>query len=393
METKGRILVIDDEIGIRMGCQRALESQGYSVGSAASGEEGLEKLEHEGYDLALLDIMMPGMGGMETLKRIPEIDAHLVCVVITGYATVELAVQAIKQGAYDFITKPFDADTLLMTVEQGLEKRRLSLQAQRLAALEAEARELERQKEELERLDRIKSTFTLTVAHELRAPVAAIQSYLRLILEGYIPVEKQRQYLERAERRALAQLDLIADLLDLAHLQDPDRPVETEPMQLAQVLEEVMDSMAANARDKEIQIEVAVAPDLPTVEMSPQYAKQLWTNLVSNAIKYTPQGGRVRISLSEQGGSESGGSESGGPESGRQLVGSVQDTGIGIAADELGLIFTEFYRTQASKAYTQMGTGLGLAIVQRILEAYGGTIDVESTPGEGSCFTFKIPAN
>jgi signal transduction histidine kinase len=365
-----------------------LSSEGYLVDAAASGKQGLKKIEEEGYDLVLLDIMMPGMSGMETLKRIPEIDPNLVCVVITGYATVELAVQAIKQGAYDFITKPFDADTLLLTVEQGVEKHGLSLQAQRLAGLEAEARELARQKEELERLDRMKSTFTLTVAHELRAPVAAIQSYLRLILDGYIPPEKQRQYLERAERRALAQLDLITDLLDLAHLQDPDRAVETEPVRLGQVLAEVTDSMAATASEKEIQVEFAVTPDLPPVTMSPQHAKQLWTNLVSNAIKYTPQGGQVRISLDRQVDEAA----SGGKAPAAILVGSVQDTGIGIAEDELGLIFEEFYRTRASKAHTQMGTGLGLTIVKRILESYGGTIGVESTPGEGTCFTFTLPA-
>ena len=378
METKGRVLVIDDEPGIRMGCQRALSSQDYFVETAASGEEGLEKIEQEGYDLVLLDIMMPGIGGMETLKRIPQIDPNLVCVVITGYATVELAVQAIKQGAYDFITKPFDADTLLLAVEQGMEKHQLSLQAQRLAEMEARARELAYQKEELERLDRIKSTFTLTVAHELRAPVAAIQSYLRLILDGYIPPDKQRHYLERAERRALAQLDLITDLLDLAHLQDPDRKIETEPVQLVQVLEEVLDTMAARAGEKQIEVESDIASELPVVNMAPQHAKQLWTNLVSNAIKYTPPGGRVHIALCTQDG---------------HLVGSVRDTGIGITAEELPLIFQEFYRTKASKAHTQMGTGLGLAIVKRLLETYGGTIRVESTPGEGSCFTFTIPVH
>jgi signal transduction histidine kinase len=396
MDTKGRILVIDDEIGIRMGCQRALSSQGYVVDAAANGKEGLDKIEQEGYDLVLLDIMMPGMGGMETLRRIPNIDANLVCIVITGYATVELAVQAIKQGAYDFITKPFDADTLLLTVEQGMEKRQLSLQARRLEALEVEARELARQKDDLERLDRMKSTFTLTVAHELRAPVAAIQSYLRLILDGYIPPENQRMYLERAERRALAQLDLITDLLDLAYLQDPDRPVSTEPVQLEQVLAEVADSMAAAAEEKEIHVEIAVSPGLPAVNMSPQHAKQLWTNLVSNAIKYTPQGGQVYVSLTREDVPAGEAATTAEPIVGAtgaagQLVGSVRDTGIGIAADELGLIFEEFFRTKASKAHTQMGTGLGLTIVKRVLEAYGGTISVESTPGEGSCFTFTLP--
>jgi signal transduction histidine kinase len=382
METKGRVLVVDDEPGIRIGCQRALSSQGYQVETATNGEQGLEEIKkalqnpEDHYDLVLLDIMMPGIGGMETLKRIAAIDQNLVCIVITGYATVELAVQAIKQGAYDFITKPFDVDTLLLTVDQGMERRQLTLQAQRLAQVEAQAQQLAHEKEELERLDRMKSTFTLTVAHELRAPVAAIQSYLRLILDGYIPPEKQHQYLERAEKRALAQLDLITDLLDLAHLQDPDAPVETRPLQLAEVLTQVTEELAARATEKQIEVRSTIAPDLSLVEMNAQHAKQLWTNLVSNAIKYTPDQGEVYISLTEQNG---------------HLVGSVRDTGIGIAQEEIDLIFEEFYRTKAGKAHTQMGTGLGLTIVSRILQRYGGTINVESELGQGSCFTFEIP--
>jgi signal transduction histidine kinase len=388
MEAKGRVLVVDDEPGIRIGCQRALSSQGYEVDTATNGNEGLQKLrdalaapgqddaQPSGFDLVLLDIMMPGMSGMETLKHILAIDPNLVCIVITGYATVELAVRAIKQGAYDFITKPFDASTLLLAVDQGIEKRRLSLKAKQVAELEARAQELARQKKDLERLDRMKSQFTLTVAHELRAPVAAIQSYLRLILDGYIPPENQRQYLERAEKRALAQLDLIADLLDLARLQDPDRPVDVQAVHLADVLAQVLDALAAQADEKRIEVQSTVSPDLPALTMNAQHAKQLWTNLLSNAVKYTPPGGRVTVSLGKQDGC---------------LVGSVQDTGIGISEEELPLIFAEFYRTQAGKAHTQMGTGLGLTIVKRILETYGGEIGVESEAGQGSCFTFKIP--
>lgn len=373
---KGHILVIDDELGMRVGCQRALQGEGYRVDTAADGQEGLEKLESDRFDLVLLDMMMPGISGLEMLERISALDPDLVCVVITGYATVELAVQAIKKGAYDFIAKPFDSDTLLLTVDQGMEKRTLSLQAQRLAVLEAEAQELARQKTELERLDRLKSTFTLTVAHELRAPVAAIQSYLRLILDGYIAPEDQAKYLARAERRAQAQLELVNDLLDLARLQDPDVLPEAESVHLDQVLAEVLDAMAANADEKGIRVTSEVATDLPPVSVSAGHAKQLWTNLISNAIKYTPDGGEVQVSLVESDGT---------------LVGSVTDTGIGIAEDEIPLLFEEFYRSKAAKKHTQMGTGLGLAIVKRILDTYGGTIAVESEAGQGSTFTFELP--
>ena len=375
MESKGHILVIDDELGMRIGCQRALQSEGYTVETAESGAQGLQRLHADSYDLVLLDMMMPGISGMEMLERIAEIDPALVCVVITGYATVESAVQAIRKGAYDFIAKPFDSDTLLLTVNQGIEKHTLSLQAQRLAELETTAQDLARQKADLEHLDRLKSTFTLTVAHELRAPVAAIQSYLRLILDGYISPEDQNKYLERAERRAQAQLELVNDLLDLARLQDPDIRVETETVCMATVLHEVLNAMAANADEKDIHVTFTVDTDSAWVEMNVRHARQLWTNLVSNAIKYTPEGGQVSVSLTARDG---------------HLIGSVADTGIGIAKDEIALAFEEFYRSKAAKAYTRMGTGLGLPIVKRILDTYGGAIDVESELDKGSTFTFQL---
>jgi len=322
------------------------------------------------------------------LKRIVPFDPDLVCIIITGYATVELAVQAIKGGAYDFISKPFDANALLMTVRRGLERRRLSLEARRLAQVEAEKEALERRQAELERealerralelerLDRIKSTFTRTVAHELRAPTAAIQSYLRLILDGYIPPEGQREYLVRAEQRTSAQLELIGDLLHLAHLQNPDLRIEREPVNLAESLREVCDLMSSRAREKGIEFTVSVPEETPTISADPKHVKQLWDNLVSNAIKYTDKGGAVDITMVVQD---------------KQVVTSVRDTGIGIAPEDLERIFDEFYRTKAAKEHSEMGTGLGLSIVKRIVETYQGQVDVQSTLGQGSTFTVALP--
>ncbi|NLE45543.1 MAG: response regulator, partial [Chloroflexi bacterium] len=179
------ILVVDDELGIREGARRVLAREGHRVSVADCGEAGWEQVQSGEFSLVLLDVMMADISGIDLLRRIVQFDPNTVCIIITGYATVEMAVQAIKEGAYDFIAKPFDANTLLLAVNQGLERRRLIIESCRLAELEAENRELERRKRELEALDRAKATFTMTVTHELRAPVAAIQSYLRLILDGY----------------------------------------------------------------------------------------------------------------------------------------------------------------------------------------------------------------
>jgi len=374
MENQARILVIDDELGIREGCRRVLEPAGYAVEVAATGREGLQQARQQPFDLVLLDVMLPDMRGVDLLEPIYELDPDIVCIIITGYATVELAVQAIKAGAYDFLSKPFTAD-LLMAVQQGLERRRLSLETKRLAEVEREAAELTRAKEELERLDRFKTAFMLTVAHELRAPLTALQSFLTAMLKGYIPPDQQESVLERAIVRSDELLDLIDDLLKLAAVKAETEDGKREPMELADALEKVSTLLQTQADEKGIIFTVEIHRR-PLVEASPAQMVQVWTNLISNGIKYTPAGGQVTVQLDEQDG---------------WAVGSVSDTGIGIAAEDQARIFEEFYRTPQAKEVEARGTGLGLPLVKRVVEAHGGTIEVESALGQGSRFTFRLP--
>jgi two-component system sensor histidine kinase/response regulator len=375
VEEEVSVLVIDDERGIREGCRRALTPLGYQVDVADTGATGLRKLREAPFQLVLLDLMMPGMSGMEALTRIHEIDPNIVVIIITGYATVEAAVQTIKRGAYDFISKPFTSDELIQVVNQGLEHRRLTLENKRLQSVEEEAKELARAKVELEKLDAMKSRFMLTVAHELRAPVAAIQGYMGLILDGYA-VEDEHEMVESAHRRAGELLDMIDDLLVLARVKERAVAVEHKrTVSVAAALEEVIALLKAEAAQKGLTLTVDIR-NRPEMLADKEHVKRLWTNLISNAIKYTPHGGNVAVSLTEEDG---------------QIVGTVSDTGIGIGADEIPRIFEEFYRTPEAKKIEDNGTGLGLPIVKEILESYGGTIDVESTMGEGTRFTFSLP--
>lgn len=376
-EAHDSILVLDDELGIREGCRRALVPHGFHVEVAATGEEGLRLFQEKPFALILLDIMMPGISGLEVLERVKAIDEEVVVIVITGYATVELAIRAIRAGAYDFLSKPFDADTLLLAVNQGLEKRRLSLEAKRVREAEEEAKRLEREKAELQKLDQMKSQFTLLVAHELRAPVAAIQSYLKLILEGYVPQERLMEIIAKAERRAGEQLALIGDLLELARITAAPRPEEAVPTDVIAILLETRDAMRAQADEKKIAMELHISPNIPRVMANPKHIRQLWNNLLSNAIKYTPTGGQVMVTVSAGDG---------------QVIGSVQDTGIGIAEEDQDKIFKDFYRAKNAKEFERTGTGLGLSIVKAILDTYGGTIKVNSALGRGSTFTFTLPA-
>jgi two-component system sensor histidine kinase/response regulator len=368
------ILVIDDERGIREGCRRALTPLGYTVDVADAGAAGLRKLREGSFDLVLLDLMMPGMSGMEALDRIHEIDVDIVVIIITGYATVEAAVNTIKRGAYDFISKPFTADDLILVVNQGLEHRRLTLETKRLGAIEGEAKELARAKTELEKLDAMKSRFMLTVAHELRAPVAAIQGYLGLILDGYA-VDDEQEMIESAYNRCGELLAMIQDLLLLAHIKEKATEVKKKTVSVAEALEEVAVLLRMEAERKGLSLRLQIA-DRAEMLADEEHLKQVWTNLISNAIKYTPRGGSVVASIDQKNG---------------QIVGRVSDTGIGIAADDMPRIFEEFYRTAQAKELEEHGTGLGLPIVKEMMETYGGTIDVDSEIGKGTTFTFTLP--
>jgi len=241
---------------------------------------------------------------------------------------------------------------------------------------EVRAQELAELNVKLEELDKARSQFIYLVTHELRAPVAAIQSYLKLILEGYVPAEREREIIQRAEQRALDQLALISDLLEWARLEEPRTEVEVESLDLGEVLRGVSDLVRAQAEEKELFFSVDIAPDLPPVKANLEHMKQLWTNLISNAIKYTIAGGTVAVSLTRNA---------------EGIVGRVQDTGIGIAPEDLPRIFEEFYRAENAKAMERHGTGLGLSIARRIVETYGGQIWAESELGRGSTFTFVLP--
>jgi signal transduction histidine kinase len=240
---------------------------------------------------------------------------------------------------------------------------------------EIRAGELVRLNERLREMDRSRSFFIRLVTHELRAPVAAIQSYLRLILDGYVPSERLKEIVTRAEQRARDQLDLIGDLLDLARAQDPKESTPPIPVDMMAILKDVLDMIQVRAQEKKLVLNAKIN-EVPQVLANPEQVKQLWINLISNGIKYTQEGGSINIIL----------------ETAANFVrGTVRDTGIGMSLEEQTHIFEPFYRTETAKATSPQGTGLGLSIVKGILDRYNGHIWVESAKDQGSTFTFELP--
>ena len=379
MGSQENILIVDDELGIRIGCRRTLEPAGYNVEEASSFKQGQEKLASAMYDLVLLDVMLPDGRGIDLLPDIVAKDPETVTIIITGYATVEMAVSAIKRGAYDFISKPFTSDLLLLTVEQGLEKRRLSLESRRLKQVETEAAELARQKAEAERLGIYKAQFALTVAHELRAPVAGAQSLLRTLTNGLVGefTEKQNTILQRLESRLDELLALINDLLTLAKSKNLVEETPIEKVPLRPVIQKILVQFEAMAAEKGISVDF----DEPESEIN-AYATEdgltiILTNLISNAIKYSREGGKVEITIKPE----------------RQFVRlEVRDEGIGIPKDSLQKIGQEFFRAPNAQGFGITGTGLGLSIVQQYLAYFGGDFSIDSKEGEGTSITVRLRA-
>jgi signal transduction histidine kinase len=372
-----RILVVDDELGIREGCKRALKAHGHEVEAAENGPAGLHKLREASYDVLLVDAMMPGMSGLDMLRHVKQNHPELICIVITGYATVELAVQAIREGAHDFISKPFTSELLLQVINRELDLQRLKREVRRARDLEEEIMGLTRVKHEMERLSSVESRFMLTMVHVLRAPVAVLQNTVQLIQKGYVPPDELPQTLERANLRAGELLAVLDDIHLLSKLKERLGHTTFEPVSMADVLESVQASFLDQAAGRDLNLVTEVS-DRPVLFGNPEHFRQLWIQLLSNAIQYTPQGGRIELSLKTNAGQ-------------KQIEGTVADTGIGIANEEIQRIFEEFYRTDAARSVQETGTGLGLPIVQQILTLYGGTIGIVSTPGAGSSFRFILP--
>jgi two-component system sensor histidine kinase/response regulator len=359
---KAVILVIDDEEAMRDSCQQVLARDGYMTETAEDGNSGLRKIKEVKPDLVLIDLKMPGMGGMELLKEIGRIDPDIISIVITGYATIESAVEAMKLNAYDFLPKPFTPDQLRIVIERGLERRHLA----------AESSRLRREKEMM------RENFITLVSHQLRSPLASVKQYFGVIREGFAGdvTDKQKQIIQKAGEYIDNLVQLINDWLDMSRVEAGRIRDKSEPVSLAAVLSEAIEALKPQAEAKKVTLEMNSADDLPQLTGDPECLKEAFSNLLSNAIIYNREGGSVTVTVQEQG---------------DDLVVEVSDTGIGISKENLPFIFDEFFRVKSKETQHITGTGLGLPIVKRIIEAHDGSVKVASEPGRGTTFSIFLP--
>ncbi|HHP7233299.1 MAG TPA: response regulator [Desulfobacterales bacterium] len=486
------VLVVDDEEGIREGSQRILKRIGFEVQTAERGDQALKIVEQRHPAIVLLDLKMPGLDGMEVLGRIKNIDAEIQVIVITGYATVETAIEAMKEGAYDFIPKPFEPDQLRIVVNRAAEKIRLTREAaqlererartlsdlgaeksrvrtiveslpdgvlvtnaagrvvlvnpacRRMLNLDSKAgsgepvedtipdeslcrlvREISRgchvdygdipaqefslpnetylraraqpvlgdRKEclgtvvnfvditTMKVLDRLKSEFVAKVSHELRSPLSTIHEQLAVVIRDLVESAPQQDHhlLTRAQERTRGLISLIGDLLDLSRIEEGLICREPQPVQIGELLQRIIEYVGEQARAKNQALSLQLAEDpLPRMNADPVALESVFGNLITNAVKYTPEGGNIRVEADR---------------AGINVRVRVIDNGFGIAEKYLDKIFERFYRVKDDNTRYITGTGLGLPIVKGLVDSMGGILEVESTPGEGSTFTVLLPTD
>jgi signal transduction histidine kinase len=362
METQSKILIIDDEEIVLDSCQQILAGSGFDIRTAENGTLGVAMLDEFHPDLTFVDLKMPGISGFEVLEKIQEIDPTIVTIVITGFATISSAVEAMQKGAFDFLPKPFTPDELRLITRRGLEKRKLVL----------ETLALRREKELL------REHFAAIVSHELKSPLAAVQQYL-FSLSGELSDQLTEDQLRRFGRIQ----SRIDDLMKLIHTWLRAITVDIEsikenfkPTTIPSMISKAVESIEPHAIRKDIAVHSTIQDDIYIIEGDEGTLVEAVVNIVGNAVKYSPTGSRVEIIASNMD---------------DQVVIEINDNGIGISSEDLPFIFEDFY-TSRSNQQMERGSGVGLALTRRIIEAHNGTVTVESEQGKGSTFKMRFPA-
>jgi signal transduction histidine kinase len=370
--TKGMtILMVDDTPSNLRALYDLLTVQGYAVRQARDGIEALEMLKHDLPDLILLDIHMPVLDGYETCERLKADDRtrDIPVIFISALSETDNIVRGFEVGGVDYITKPFQFREVLARVASQL---MVVQQRKQIEALRAQDRQY------FESLNRMKDQFIQMATHDLRNPLNVILGYAHVLDRLDVAehdLSLRQQAIEAIRGNVEKMRKLVTDLLDLAQFETRSYLAMT-PEPLTSFLEGCLGSLHVIAIQKEIEL-IYTPPAADTlVRMDKNYMARVVDNLVSNAIKYTPVGGRVEVRAWREA---------------RHAVIEVIDTGLGIPADDLPHIFDAFYRVRQEQYESVEGSGLGLSIVKTIVEQHGGQVEVESEMGRGSTFRVILP--
>ena len=353
MASQGNILIIEDEPGPALALKMILKPY-YQVYSAERGEAALEILKTTPIDVVSLDLRMPGLSGMPLLAKIKAHDPDIEVIVITGYGSLETAVESINLKVFSYVAKPFDVLEILETTKRALQKRR-----------------------NLQRLRHIKEEFFANLTHEFRTPLSAIMGYSSILLEehGSTLSNDQRAALDRIQANSHELLSCVEGIFFLAALEAGEIPLTVWSFDAKVLLARLGERHGHAFEEKAVHLEVGDVPSLPIRTDEEKLAKII-DILVLNGVKFTEHGS-VRVDATVQ------------PDGPLEI--RVRDTGIGMRPDEIDEVLEGFRQADPTARKRFRGIGLGLRLLTRMVAALGGNIDVQSTLGGGTEFVVTIP--
>jgi two-component system, sensor histidine kinase and response regulator len=367
-----KLLVVDDEPGIRSGAIRVLkdftvgypfmdEDFDFEILEAETGEKAIEIIDSMTVDIVLLDNKLPGIDGIEVLEYIKQKEYDISVMMITSFASLELAIKATNNGAFNFVPKPFTPQELKTSVENITKNLFLKRMTRKM-------------KEEGKQ---IRFQFLSVLSHELKSPINAIEGYLKMMKEKQLgeSVEDYMDMIDRSIDRIKGMRNLILDLLDLTRMESGKKNRDLRSIDVVEIARNVMDTIEPLAIQRNIKVTM-VGDESMFMTADKSEMEIILNNLISNAVKYNVENGKVTVSITQY--------------EGKRII-SVQDTGIGMTEEESKLLFHDFVRIKNSKTKYVTGSGLGLSIAKKMTELYGGTITLESKPDVGSKFTVEIP--
>lgn len=364
-EEKNQILIADDEDPMRSTVAAWLSDEGFEVEQAADGVEAIKRVQEKDFDVALLDIKMPGANGLEVLRYIKKNSSQTEVVIMTGMSDISMAVEAMKLGAKEYLTKPIDMDQLV-----------------------PQLRGIIRTRDAEDRVRKLQSEHTARLLYDLHNPIAGLRQSIGYLIKGMAGSlgDHQKELLGYMTASIDKVIALLNDMMDLTKLEGGRVRLNKGIGNLSMSVQNVSQEFRIPIQSNKITLDFYTEPDLPPLEYDAEKIEQVVQNFLSNAVKHTPPQGaivvqvrKVAIVLEE------------GQQPTDHIMVSVFNSGSGIPKEELPLIFDRYRDLVSGKSSQDKSTGLGLIISQRIIESHNGKIWVESEAGKGATFYFALP--
>jgi len=376
------ILLVDDESQISEILSETLTVAGFDVHACNGGEAALDWLENHQPEVMLTDLRMPGLSGLELARVVNERYPDIQMVILTGFGDMDSAIEALRLGAYDYLSKPVDAERLVHTIQNGAERRRLIIENRNLI-------------DNLREANRIKTEFLHGMSHEVRTPLGHITGFSEILEQTMENInDRQSRYLNNIQKAAKKLLQMFDDILQYSDLNSGEIDLNQKPISLSRLTEQVQKPFIDPIQHKQLHINTSLPSPEATVLADEELLAKILEVIFQNAVQFSPEGGDISIAANLQSTPDLSGTLSDRlPKSDADayLHLSISDQGQGIAEADQKRIFNLFEQVDGSLTREHEGTGLGLSLAQSLARQHGGVVTLQSAPDEGSTFTIVIP--